>query len=104
MEKAIERIYYQMMRVTIELLLGEVQGIRVVQLQEKIRNSHKSLRNQEKDSKKMRPQINSKVRNPNLVLRISQGLEHKRARALNPQTIAEFYTNLKSLYNEHHYD
>ena len=43
-------------------------------------------------------------RHLDLVLRVLQGLNHKRAGALNPQIVAQFYINVESFYNEHHYD
>ena len=43
-------------------------------------------------------------RHPQLVLRQLQGLNYKRARALNLWNIAQFNTNLESLYFEHNYD
>ena len=38
-----------------------------------------------------------------LVLNVPQGLYHKRAKAINPTTTAEFYANLQSMYEAHHY-
>ena len=43
-------------------------------------------------------------RHLDLVLRVPQGLDHKKEKALNPQLVAQYYSNLESLYNEHHYD
>ena len=39
-----------------------------------------------------------RARHPKLVLRVPQGLDHKRARGLNPKNVANFYKNLKALY------
>ena len=44
-----------------------------------------------------------KARHPTLVLRIPQGLDYKRAKAVNPTSCAEFYNNLVSLYDKHSY-
>ena len=43
-------------------------------------------------------------KHPDLVLRVPQGLDYKRARAFNQQIMSQFYTNLGNLYNEHHYE
>ena len=43
-------------------------------------------------------------RHPDLVLRVLQGLDYKRAKTFNQQTMAQFYTNLENLYNKHHYE
>ena len=32
-----------------------------------------------------------------------QPLDHKRARAVNPESVSEFYSNLATMYNTHHY-
>ena len=45
-----------------------------------------------------------RVRNPHLVLRQLQSLDSKRARALCPSNVERFYTNLESLYTQHHYE
>ena len=45
-----------------------------------------------------------RVRNPHLVLRQPQSLDSKRARALCPSNVERFYTNLESLYSQHHYE
>ena len=39
-----------------------------------------------------------RVRHPKLVLRMPQGLDHKRARAVNPETVANFFGDLEALY------
>ena len=39
-----------------------------------------------------------RVRHLELVLRVPQGLDHKRARGLNPENVANFYKNLEALY------
>ena len=44
-----------------------------------------------------------RIRHPHLVLRVPQGLDHKRARALSPENAAKFYSNLEVLYLEHKY-
>ena len=44
-----------------------------------------------------------RARHPTLVLRVPQGLDYKRARAVNPTSCAEFYNNLGSLYDKHSY-
>ena len=44
-----------------------------------------------------------RIRHPHLVLRMPQGLDHKRARALCPENAAKFYSNLEVLYLEHKY-
>ena len=44
-----------------------------------------------------------RARHPSLVLRIPQGLDYKRARAVNPTSCAKFYNNLTSLYDKHSY-
>ena len=44
-----------------------------------------------------------RARHPSLVLRILQGLDYKRVRAVNPTLCAEFYNNLTNLYDEHSY-
>ena len=38
------------------------------------------------------------TRHPELVLRVPQGLDHKRARGLTPENVANFYKNLEALY------
>ena len=43
------------------------------------------------------------MRNPHLVLRQPQSLDSKRASALCPSNVERFYTNLESLYTQHHY-
>ena len=43
-----------------------------------------------------------KSRHPQLVFRVPQGLDHKRAREINPTTVAEFYDNLETMYETHH--
>ena len=42
-------------------------------------------------------------RHSHLVLRIPQGLDHKRTRSLNPNSVAQFYENFESLYLEYNY-
>ena len=42
-------------------------------------------------------------RHPKISLRSLQGLDQKRARALNPNTTRRFYENLSKLYEEHQY-
>ena len=42
-------------------------------------------------------------RHPNLVLRVPQGLDHKRARSLNVESVTKFYETLEWLYLQHHY-
>ena len=42
-------------------------------------------------------------RHPEISLRSPQGLDQKRARALNPNTTRRFYENLSKLYEEHQY-
>ena len=37
------------------------------------------------------------------MLRVPQGLDYKRAKVVNSTTVSKFYTNLKSLYEEHNY-
>ena len=44
------------------------------------------------------------MKNPHLVLRQLQSLDSKRARALCPSNVERFYTNLESLYTQHHYE
>ena len=44
-----------------------------------------------------------RLRHPHLVLRVLQGLDHRRAKAVNPETIARFYINLDLLYQEPRY-
>ena len=38
-----------------------------------------------------------RLRHPKFVLRVPQGLDQKRARALNPEIVANFYSNLEKL-------
>ena len=45
-----------------------------------------------------------KQRHPNLVLRFLQALDLNRTRALCPQSVAQFYNNLESLYQQHNYE
>ena len=44
-----------------------------------------------------------RARHPELVLRVPQPLDHKRARVVNPESVAQFYCNLATMYNTHHY-
>ena len=43
------------------------------------------------------------ARHLQLVLRVLQGLDYKRARTVNPTTVAQLYSNLESLYEKHCY-
>ena len=44
-----------------------------------------------------------RARHPELVLRMLHGLDHKRARAINPEIMAIFFGNLEALYLQHNY-
>ena len=44
-----------------------------------------------------------RARHPELVLRMPQGLDYKRARVVNPETVAIFFGNLEALYLQHNY-
>ena len=44
-----------------------------------------------------------KNRHPDLVLRVPEGLDLNRAKALCPQNVERFYENLKDLYEQHQY-
>ena len=44
-----------------------------------------------------------RTRHPDLVLRVPQGLDHKKARALNLEKVAKFYTSFDALYLQHNY-
>ena len=42
-------------------------------------------------------------RHSHLVLRMPQGLDYKRARALSLENVAKFYSNFEKLYLKHNY-
>ena len=44
-----------------------------------------------------------RARHPELVLRVPQPLDHKRERTVNLESVAEFYSNLATMYNTHYY-
>lgn len=45
-----------------------------------------------------------KQRHPHLVMRVPQGLEFARAKAMNPMTIQGFYSNLQQIYESNAYN
>ena len=44
-----------------------------------------------------------RLRHPELVLKVSQGLDQRRAKALNSKNVARFYSNLEQRYLQYNY-